>query len=230
MSDLAMQVGRLNHVAVDDANGSDSGTGDVLRGRAAEAPSPNDKHAGVDQAKLPWDTSASSICPMLRRRKSTLSAHARDNHLARVSVKFVVREAPVEPASPIWHGVDGGERTVDWRVVARVLFHDFRGQCGRDGSRRVSDSGLYQPAEGIYSTTSHISGGSFDFRLRRGLAVPRILMRRTSSRCVDANRVVQSQNVRDSKVAGRSAQGNEPCGAGSLTVNLNYNLTEVVAL
>lgn len=52
VADLAVQVGELDDVVVDDADGADAGAGDVLRGGAAEAAGTDDEDAAVDEADL----------------------------------------------------------------------------------------------------------------------------------------------------------------------------------
>lgn len=47
MADLAVQVGALDDVAVDEADGADAGAGDVLRGGAAETAGADDEDFGV---------------------------------------------------------------------------------------------------------------------------------------------------------------------------------------
>lgn len=49
---MAVQVGELDDVVVDDADGADAGAGDVLRGGAAEAAGTDDEDAAVDEAEL----------------------------------------------------------------------------------------------------------------------------------------------------------------------------------
>ena len=53
MANLPMEIGGLNDIAVDDADGPHSGTGDVLSGGTAETTRSDNKHSGVDQAELP---------------------------------------------------------------------------------------------------------------------------------------------------------------------------------
>jgi hypothetical protein len=53
MADLAVEVGCLDDVAVDDTDGSDAGTGDVLRRGAAQPAGSDDEYSGVDKPQLP---------------------------------------------------------------------------------------------------------------------------------------------------------------------------------
>jgi hypothetical protein len=54
VADLAVQVGQLDDVAVDDADGADAGAGDVLGGRTAEPAGADDEDPAVDEMELAW--------------------------------------------------------------------------------------------------------------------------------------------------------------------------------
>ena len=52
VDDLALQVGDVDHVVVDDAERADAGGGEVERGRRAEAAGAEQQHLGVEQLLL----------------------------------------------------------------------------------------------------------------------------------------------------------------------------------
>jgi hypothetical protein len=49
---LAVQVGQLDDIAVDDSNSSHPSAGDILSSGTAETPGSDDEQPRVDQAKL----------------------------------------------------------------------------------------------------------------------------------------------------------------------------------
>ncbi len=52
---LALEVGDVDHVVVDDAERADAGRGEVERGRRAEAAGAEQQHLGVEQLELALD-------------------------------------------------------------------------------------------------------------------------------------------------------------------------------
>ena len=55
VDDLALEVGDVDHVVVDDAERPDAGGGEVERGRRAEAAGAEQQHLGVEQLLLALD-------------------------------------------------------------------------------------------------------------------------------------------------------------------------------
>jgi hypothetical protein len=53
MANLPMEIGCLDDIAINDADGPYSGAGDVLGCGTAETAGSDDEHSGVDQAELP---------------------------------------------------------------------------------------------------------------------------------------------------------------------------------
>ena len=53
MDDLALQVGFLDDVELDDAQRADTGGGQIEQHRRTQSPRPDDQHAGVLEAPLP---------------------------------------------------------------------------------------------------------------------------------------------------------------------------------
>ena len=53
VDDLALQVREIDAVEIDDAQGADTGGGEVHQHRRAEAPRADHQHLGVDQPRLP---------------------------------------------------------------------------------------------------------------------------------------------------------------------------------
>lgn len=54
MGDLAVEVGCLDRVTVDEAEGADAGAGDVGRGRTPEAARPDDEDGRGLESELAW--------------------------------------------------------------------------------------------------------------------------------------------------------------------------------
>ena len=74
MKDLALQVGLVDHIHVDDAERAHAGGGQVKRGRRAQTAGPEEKHLGVEQPELAF------------------LAHLGQQEVARVPVALVRRQ------------------------------------------------------------------------------------------------------------------------------------------
>ena len=85
MGDLALQVGQLDVVVVDDADGADAGGGEIQRQRRAEPAGADDQHARGLQLRLAG------------------AAHVLQQDVARVAADFVFGEIEVHGDS-IWCG------------------------------------------------------------------------------------------------------------------------------
>ena len=133
VEDLALQVGQVHHVVVDDAHGADAGRGQVIGGRRTQAARSHHQHPCVQELRL------------------ALFADLGQQEVAAVAGELLLGELPVldeRVALVLPGGVSAGHG--DHVLVAHLL-HDLAGEkrphaagaVGDDGGRLVRHLGVH---------------------------------------------------------------------------------------
>ena len=145
-SDLALQVGEIDDVVVDDADRADAGGGQVERGRRAEAAGTEQEHLGVEQLQL------------------ALEPDLRDEHVARVALALLGRERArdLDLIAAVLPERDAPAHGRDVLVAEQVL-HRLRGEGGAVARGAVQDHALVALADRALDTrlevrTRHVHG------------------------------------------------------------------------
>ena len=145
VDDLALEVGDVDHVVVDDAELADAGGRQVERGRRAEPAGAEQQHLRVEQLEL------------------ALDADLRQQHVARVAAALLGRErarhVDVEAAVLPQRDAAGHRRDV---LVAELALERVGGERRAVAGRAVQDDGLRAVAHGALDARLQVAARHVD--------------------------------------------------------------------